>query len=65
MIMFIQEYYTGKIHKRTMKCGSCQYEVEGHKWLVVRDYWTGKICHKYNVEKYGSIRYWAEEQDED
>ena len=59
MTLFIQEYYSGKTHKRTLSCGSCSYRVEG-KYLVVRDYYTNNVCHKFNVEKYGSIRFWVE-----
>lgn len=60
MTLFIQEYNSGKLHKRTLHCGSCRYEVEG-RYLVVRDYYTGKICHKFNVDNYGSIRFWVED----
>ena len=60
MKLFIQEMYSGKIHTRTLHCGSCRYEVEG-RFLVVRDYYTNKICHKFNVDNYGSIRFWVED----
>lgn len=55
-MMEIIELNTGKRHYRSINCGSCRYEVEG-RYLVVRDYYSGKICHKFNVENYGSIRY--------
>lgn len=60
MKMVIQEYWSGKRHYRTLHCGSCSYQVEG-KYLVVRDYWSNKIVHRFNVEKYGSIRFWTED----
>lgn len=60
MKMVIQEYWSGKRHYRTLKCGSCSYEVEGN-YLVVRDYYTNKICHRFNVQKFGSIRFWVED----
>ena len=62
MKLFIQEMYSGKVHKRTLHCGSCRYGVEG-RFLVIRDYYTGNICHRFNVNNYGSIRFWVEEDD--
>lgn len=56
MFMEITEYWTGKRHYRTLHCGSCSYQVEG-RYLVVRDYYSNKIVHKFNVSKYGSIRF--------
>lgn len=59
MKMIIEEYWSGKRHTRTLKHGSYRYEVEG-KYLVVRNYYTGKTIHKFDVSKYGSIRFWVE-----
>ena len=59
MTLFIQERWNGKLHKRSIENKSCSYCVEG-KFLVVRDYYTNKALHRFNVEKYGSISYWVE-----
>lgn len=59
MVLYIMELRNGKTHKRTLRCGSCRYGVEG-RFLVVRDYYSGAVCHRFNVSKYGSIKYWAE-----
>ena len=60
MIFYIIELNTGKLHKRTIKenC-SIQYEARNN-YIVVRNYWSGEILHRYNIKNYGSVRFWAE-----
>ena len=59
MTLFILELYTGRTHKRHFENVSCRYEVRG-KYLVIMNYYTGEILHRYNISKYGSVKYWVE-----
>ena len=59
-IVYIKELRTGIEHKRTIKEDvSFTWQFENDK-LVIRDYYSGKVLHKYDVSKYGSVRIFIE-----
>lgn len=60
MIFYIMELRTGKIHKRTINDNiSIRYQVEG-QYITIRSYYAGNLLHRYNIKKYGSVRFWVE-----
>jgi len=56
----IKELFSGKEHKRTIKEDvSITWQFENGK-LIIKDYYSGKVLHKYDVSKYGSVRIFIE-----
>lgn len=60
MTLFIVELNTGRTHKRHFPSVSCRYEVRRNH-IVIMNYYTGEILHRYDVSKYGSVMFWVED----
>lgn len=61
MTLYIEELRTGKTHRRNIKSSSSVTYKAQNNYIIISDYYSGARLHKFNIKKYGSVRFWIDD----